>query len=92
MTEQTTPREAWWTRELRKRRGRIKRQRGIIERLVAALIKHKVPEEDWRFDNSSDEEFDRGFYASNVFQAAQKNLQGTTINEFLLTQKQDEKH
>lgn len=87
MTE-TQEAEPWWKRELRKRRGKIKRMRSEIERMKAALIKHNVPEHDWRFDESSDEEFDRGFFASKVFKAAQKNLLGTKPTEIVTKQKE----
>lgn len=73
--------EPWWKRELRKRRGRIKSMRSQIAHLQSVLMRNNVPEGDWRFDNSSDEEFDKGFYSSKAFQTATQNCDGSKPKE-----------
>jgi hypothetical protein len=55
---------------------RSRRQYREITHLKEVLIRHNVPtsEIDWRFDNASDEDFDKGFFSSRVYEATKNNL------------------
>jgi hypothetical protein len=62
---------------------RSKRQHREITHLKEVLIRHNVPETeiDWRFDNSTDEEFDKGFFSSRVYEATKDNLAKSAPNK-----------
>jgi hypothetical protein len=78
--------EPWWRREMRKLRRRMKNMRSQIEHLQSVLVRNNVPESDWRFDDSSEDEFDKGFYSSKVFQTAKQNCDGSKPKELTDTE------